>query len=379
MRKQFKTGLKRGVAFVLTAALLWTDASTAAFATSATPESFETAASASPAKEEETSPGEEMGTPTPEGESGAEGQETPTPTAETPTGSPETEGQEPQETGSPEAGGENPQETESPEGEMSPSPTAGEMEPSSSPTISPTPSPSATPENLNEGKGLLLGDANSALGAPENVKIGQSESQISLSFIYSDPQKVAKYSIYRSEKENAGESDWTLLKEINSPGKNTEQNILFESEVDLETGNNKVYYFKVIAEDADGNKAESAVVTNKGVPTGLNLEKTEYQGICFLDETGSKIDNLSLFVGEGKKISAALIDAGGQMVTAESLRNEENEDQSDSASVKWTIIRANDSGELEAETTGSYMKDVLTPDVLPYMDSMWFEGTGATG
>ena len=25
------------------------------------------------------------------------------------------------------------------------------------------------------------------------------------------------------------------------------------------------------------------------------------------------------------------------------------------------------------------MKDVLTPDVLPYMDSMWFEGTGATG
>ena len=66
-----------------------------------------------------------------------------------------------------------------------------------------------------------------------------------------------------------------------------------------------------IAEDADGNKAESAVVTNKGVPTGLNLEKTEYQGICFLDETGSKIDNLSLFVGEGKKISAALIDAGG--------------------------------------------------------------------
>lgn len=379
MRKQFKTGLKRGVAFVLTAALLWTDASTAAFATSATPESFETAASASPAKEEETSPGEEMGTPTPEGESGAEGQETPTPTAETPTGSPETEGQEPQETGSPEAGGENPQETESPEGEMSPSPTAGEMEPSSSPTISPTPSPSATPENLNEGKGLLLGDANSALGAPENVKIGQSESQISLSFIYSDPQKVAKYSIYRSEKENAGESDWTLLKEINSPGKNTEQNILFESEVDLETGNNKVYYFKVSAEDADGNKAESAVVTNKGVPTGLNLEKTEYQGICFLDETGSKIDNLSLFVGEGKKISAALIDAGGQMVTAESLRNEENEDQSDSASVKWTIIRANDSGELEAETTGSYMKDVLTPDVLPYMDSMWFEGTGATG
>lgn len=379
MRKQFKTGLKRGVAFVLTAALLWTDASTAAFATSATPESFETAASASPAKEEETSPGEEMGTPTPEGESGAEGQETPTPTAETPTGSPETEGQEPQETGSPEAGGENPKETESPEGEMSPSPTAGEMEPSSSPTISPTPSPSATPENLNEGKGLLLGDANGALGAPENVKIGQSESQISLSFIYSDPQKVAKYSIYRSEKENAGESDWTLLKEINSPGKNTEQNILFESEVDLETGNNKVYYFKVIAEDADGNKAESAVVTNKGVPTGLNLEKTEYQGICFLDETGSKIDNLSLFVGEGKKISAALIDAGGQMVTAESLRNEENEDQSDSASVKWTIIRANDSGELEAETTGSYMKDVLTPDVLPYMDSMWFEGTGATG
>ena len=379
MRKQFKTGLKRGVAFVLTAALLWTDASTAAFATSATPESFETAASASPAKEEETSPGEEMGTPTPEGESGAEGQETPTPTAETPTGSPETEGQEPQETGSPEAGGENPQETESPEGEMSPSPTAGEMEPSSSPTISPTPSPSATPENLNEGKGLLLGDANSALGAPENVKIGQSESQISLSFIYSDPQKVAKYSIYRSEKENAGESDWTLLKEINSPGKNTEQNILFESEVDLETGNNKVYYFKVSAEDADGNKAESAVVTNKGVPTGLNLEKTEYQGICFLDETGSKIDNLSLFVGEGKKISAALIDAGGQMVTAESLRNEENEDQSDSASVNWTIIRANDSGELEAETTGSYMKDVLTPDVLPYMDSMWFEGTGATG
>lgn len=379
MRKQFKTGLKRGVAFVLTAALLWTDASTAAFATSATPESFETAASASPAKEEETSPGEEMGTPTPEGESGAEGQETPTPTAETPTGSPETEGQEPQETGSPEAGGENPKETESPEGEMSPSPTAEEMEPSSGPTISPTPSPSATPENLNEGKGLLLGDANGALGAPENVKIGQSESQISLSFIYSDPQKVAKYSIYRSEKENAGESDWTLLKEINSPGKNTEQNILFESEVDLETGNNKVYYFKVIAEDADGNKAESAVVTNKGVPTGLNLEKTEYQGICFLDETGSKIDNLSLFVGEGKKISAALIDAGGQMVTAESLRNEENEDQSDSASVKWTIIRANDSGELEAETTGSYMKDVLTPDVLPYMDSMWFEGTGATG
>lgn len=379
MRKQFKTGLKRGVAFVLTAALLWTDASTAAFATSATPEPFETAASASPAKEEETSPGEEMGTPTPAGESGAEGQETPTPTAETPTGSPETEGQEPQETGSPEAGGENPQETESPEGEMSPSPTAGEMEPSSSPTISPTPSPSATPENLNEGKGLLLSDANGALGAPENVKIGQSESQISLSFIYSDPQKVAKYSIYRSEKENAGESDWTLLKEINSPGKNTEQNILFESEVDLETGNNKVYYFKVIAEDADGNKAESAVVTNKGVPTGLNLEKTEYQGICFLDETGSKIDNLSLFVGEGKKISAALIDAGGQMVTAESLRNEENEDQSDSASVKWTIIRANDSGELEAETTGSYMKDVLTPDVLPYMDSMWFEGTGATG
>lgn len=379
MRKQFKTGLKRGVAFVLAAALLWTDASTAAFATSATPEPFETAASASPAKEEETSPGEEMGTPTPAGESGAEGQETPTPTAETPTGSPETEGQEPQETGSPEAGGENPQETESPEGEMSPSPTAGEMEPSSSPTISPTPSPSATPENLNEGKGLLLSDANGALGAPENVKIGQSESQISLSFIYSDPQKVAKYSIYRSEKENAGESDWTLLKEINSPGKNTEQNILFESEVDLETGNNKVYYFKVIAEDADGNKAESAVVTNKGVPTGLNLEKTEYQGICFLDETGSKIDNLSLFVGEGKKISAALIDAGGQMVTAESLRNEENEDQSDSASVKWTIIRANDSGELEAETAGSYMKDVLTPDVLPYMDSMWFEGTGATG
>lgn len=56
MRKQFKTGLKRGVAFVLTAALLWTDASTAAFATSATPEPFETAASASPAKEEETSP-----------------------------------------------------------------------------------------------------------------------------------------------------------------------------------------------------------------------------------------------------------------------------------------------------------------------------------
>ena len=392
MRKQFKTGLKRGVAFVLAAALLWTDASTAAFATSATPEPFETAASASPAKEEETSPGEEMGTPTPAGESGAEGQETPTPTAETPTGSPETEGQEPQETSSPEAGGENPQETESPEaggenpqetespeGEMSPSPTAGEMEPSSSPTISPTPSPSATPENLNEGKGLLLSDANGALGAPENVKIGQSESQISLSFIYSDPQKVAKYSIYRSEKENAGESDWTLLKEINSPGKNTEQNILFESEVDLETGNNKVYYFKVIAEDADGNKAESAVVTNKGVPTGLNLEKTEYQGICFLDETGSKIDNLSLFVGEGKKISAALIDAGGQMVTAESLRNEENEDQSDSASVKWTIIRANDSGELEAETAGSYMKDVLTPDVLPYMDSMWFEGTGATG
>lgn len=379
MRKQFKTGLKRGVAFVLAAALLWTDASTAAFATSTTPEPFETAASASPAKEEETSPGEEMGTPTPAGESGAEGQETPTPTAETPTSSPETGEQEPQETGSPEAGGENPQETESPEGEMSPSPTAGEMGPSSSPTISPTPSPSATPENLNEGKGLLLSDANGALGAPENVKIGQSESQISLSFIYSDPQKVAKYSIYRSEKENAGESDWTLLKEINSPGKNTEQNILFESEVDLETGNNKVYYFKVIAEDADGNKAESAVVTNKGVPTGLNLEKTEYQGICFLDETGSKIDNLSLFVGEGKKIAIALINANGQIVTAESLRNEENEEESDLASVEWEIVKANDSGKLEKDTARSCVRDVLTPDDLPYTDTMWFEGVATTG
>lgn len=378
MRKQFKTGLKRGVAFVLAAALLWTDASTAAFATSATPEPFEAVASASPAEEEETSPGEETGTPTPEGESGAEGQETPTPTAETPTSSPETGEQEPQETSSPEAGGENPQETESPEGEMSPSPTAGEMEPDSSPTISPTPSPSATPENLTEGKGLLLGDADGILIAPENVKVEQSTTHIMLRFTYSDPQKVAKYSVYRSEKENAGESDWTLLKEISSPEQNTEQSVMFSNEIDLETGNNKVYYFKVVAEDADGNTAESAVVTNKDVPMGFELDKTVYQGVCFLDENGSKIDNLSLYVGEGKKVSAALIDAGSQMVTVGSLRNEGNEEESDSTSVVWRIVKANGYGEVETESTGSYLKDVLTPDVLPYMDSMWFEGTGAT-
>lgn len=378
MRKQFKTGLKRGVAFVLAAALLWTDASTAAFATSATPEPFEAAASASPAKEEETSPGQETGTPTPEGESGAEGQETPTPTAETPTSSPETGEQEPQETSSPEAGGENPQETESPEGEMSPSPTAGEMEPDSSPTISPTPSPSATPENLTEGKGLLLGDADGTLIAPENVKVEQSTTHIMLRFTYSDPQKVAKYSVYRSEKENAGESDWALFKEISSPEQNTEQSVMLTNEIDLETGNNKVYYFKVVAEDADGNTAESAVVTNKDVPMGFELDKTVYQGVCFLDENGSKIDNLSLYVGEGKKVSAALIDAGSQTVTVGSLRNEGNEEESDSTSVVWGIVKANGYGEVETESTGSYLKDVLTPDVLPYMDSMWFEGTGAT-
>lgn len=381
MGKQLKSSLKRGMAFALTVALLWTDASTAAFATSVTPEPLEAAVEdEDPAAGKETPSVEATGTPTPD-EGGTAGQETPTPTAEpeTPKGSPEAEGKEPQETSSPETGEEEAGETEDPEGETSPSPTEGGMMPTGSPAISPTPSPSATPENLSKGEGLLFGDADGSLAAPENVRLEQSASLITLSFTFSDPQKAAKFGIYRSERENAAESEWTLLKEISAPEQKSEQSVSFESEIDLETGNNKVYYFKVVAEDADGNKSESAVATNKDVPMGSGLDKTEYQGICFLDENGSRIDSLSLFAGEGKKISLALIDRNGQLVTAASLRNEENEEQSALGSANWSIVKANGSGKLEAEATGSFVRDVLTPDALPYMDSMWFEGTGQTG
>lgn len=363
MGQQLKLFLKRGIVFALAAALLWTDTSVTALATSTTSEPIVTVqGSPSP---------EATGSPSSDGEENFDAEETPDPSekAADPTSGPEADEEE--------------------EEEKSPSPSE-ESEPSSSPDTDgmeegeeQAPVPSATPglEELDERKATLFGDANGILAAPENLELEQDNDHIMLRWTYPNPEVVAKYWVYRAASEDAEEEAWEQVKSIDTPEQSTEQNISFPSDLDMTTGNNAVYYFKVVAEDEAGNKGESAIVTNKDVPMGWCLENTGYKGICFLDENRNKLDQLSLYVGEGKKVAVALIKDNDELVLADQFKAEADEEEDESFNpVEWSILKvSDDSDNLSNDSTGEYVKAVLSSDTLPYEGTMWFQGESATG
>ena len=332
MKKKTRTILKRGIAFVLAMALLWTDASMSTLAANVIPEISATEDLMSATDMTET---EQTGSPAPD----AEDKETvtsPAPDAEVT---------------------EEPVQTSDPEESPSPATTEATQE-----------------EELITATAVPYADANE-LAAPL-VTLTQSDTLITLEWTYpSEAKKPTGYRVYR--KDDA--SDWAVVDEEQWNNKYCE-----DVTVDLSTGQNKVYSYKVTAYDASGEGPESQIVTNKDVPMGSDLDGADqqYQGAYLIDEEGNRIDKLTLHAGEYKKVTLVVICEDGREVSAdqfldEQYQNHKNEGRS-RKTVEWSVLKAETSGKLSEDVEYGYVEDVLTSDTLPYRGSSWFAGRQET-
>ena len=236
-----------------------------------------------------------------------------------------------------------------------------------------------TTEEFTEAAVMTVNGITGELPAPEEdsvYAIHPEFGEVELYWDYTQISQISTFHIYYSVDGGStyeqGETNNMIWWDGNGLPASTDKETEFGCSIDIPldaTGNNAACIYKIVPVGTDGTESENFVTyeDNSNRFIGSPKEGCGYVGICFIDENGNEITELSLHVGETKQLGVALIKEDGTVVSADNLKDPDTSDFFFENERHWTTLTTESldsfSASMSEDWSGTYVDWLLTEDV----------------